>query len=137
MLQTNDLLTDLRNNLKKEVDDLKTLLQSTVIDMGLTPENMKRKLNAIYDRIRADCNQRDSFEADFALSEDGTIDMMEQIERLFSHGAARIAAEVVDELSSRIQRAIDKEEADYAASASDSGGSTACGAKAGRPPPRI
>jgi len=105
-----------------QVDELKTLLQSTVIDMGLTPENKARKLQAIYDRIRADCAARDLFESDFSASEEATVEMMEQVQRLFSHGPGRIAGEVVAELAQRIQQAIEKEEQDYVCSASDSVG---------------
>jgi len=122
MLQTNDLLNDLQSNLKKEVDELKRLIQETVIDMGLTPENKNRKIMAIYDRIRADCTERDLFDTNYETAEDSTMEMFEQLRRLFDNGPATIASEVVTELRHRIQLAIDKEEANYVTQTSDSVG---------------
>ena len=93
-----DLLAALQKQLKLEVEDLKNLLSSSILELT-TGGGPGKKLAAILKQLKIDCSQRSAFEVAEENREARMVGEMDALVKLLTSGAAAFAADVVSELS--------------------------------------
>ena len=101
LLNQNDILNALQETLKKEVDDLKHLLQSTAMEISLNAnsEQRNKKLQTMLMQLRADALARDSFENMTDTTQRRIVASFGQLREALMDGPDQIANAIVQDLS--------------------------------------
>jgi hypothetical protein len=101
LLNQNDILNALQDTLKKEVDELKHLLQSTAMEISLNAnsEHKNKKLQTLLLQLRADALARDAFESSADTTQKRIVASIAQLRDAFSQGPEEVAHAIVQDLS--------------------------------------
>eukprot|EP00599_Poterioochromonas_sp_BG-1_P015133 CAMPEP_0173155160 /NCGR_PEP_ID=MMETSP1105-20130129/13936_1 /TAXON_ID=2985 /ORGANISM="Ochromonas sp., Strain BG-1" /LENGTH=2955 /DNA_ID=CAMNT_0014071525 /DNA_START=806 /DNA_END=9673 /DNA_ORIENTATION=- len=101
LINQNDILSALQETLKKEVDELKSLLQNTAMEISLnaSSEQRNKKLQTILLQLRADALARDSFENNSDTTERRIIASIGQLKQILQEGPGNVATSIVHDLS--------------------------------------
>jgi len=113
LLSQNDMLNSLQDTLKKEVDELKSLLNTTAMDiaMGMGSDNKNKRLHTILLQLKSDCSARGVYESEVDTTDRRILSQIEQVRKTLSIGSEQLGNSVVNEV---VQQAIDKSDRDEA-----------------------
>ena len=99
------MLSGLQETLRKEVDELKSLLKDAASDMVanslLNPK--AQRLVALLQQLRADAVNRKHFETSFGTTSQEVFRQFENLQRLLSVGAVSVANDVVGQLCEQME----------------------------------
>ena len=96
-----DLLNGLQNSLKKEVDDLKSLLTNTILEIAPNGFSSLKyaKLKALLNKLKGDIKRRDLFEASLAINEIRAIKSLEKLQNSLQLGSSKLSEIIIEEIS--------------------------------------
>ena len=110
LIDQNTLLHDLQDTLRKEVDDLKSLLSiSNQTDNSNNNDNKDpereskiKKLHSLLNQLKNDINKRKYYEKNLDTSERKIHNMLRNLIRLLTQGPSVVADEIVEQISLQI-----------------------------------
>jgi hypothetical protein len=97
----NDRLSEIAESLKREVDDIKSMIVTTAQGGGggaLRLGNNPNKLNAVLSRLRADITQRTVYEHGLQGTEARLNQVLLRLQNLLDEGPTIISCKIVDEI---------------------------------------
>jgi hypothetical protein len=111
LINQNDLLSALQDTLKKEVDELKSLLSTTAqeIAMGMGSEGKNKRLHGLLLQLRTDTMTRGLYESEVDTTDKRILALIEQVRKTLSEGSKTLGNSIVHEI---VQQAIDLSDRD-------------------------
>ena len=106
LIDQNDLLETLHASLKKEVDELKSLITASAIEMGGgSSENRDQKVESLLVKLKSDLNSRAMFDMSAESSSTRALQLLQRIMDLLCNGSEHMANEVTKELAEKALKA--------------------------------
>ena len=100
----NDRLSEIADSLKKEVDDIKSMIVTTAQGGGFsTAAHSGNRLNAVVSRLRADVTQRTAYEHAQQATEARIRQALIRLQNLLDEGPTVVAGKIVDEVSEQAE----------------------------------
>jgi hypothetical protein len=109
LISQNDMLNNLESTLKKEIDELKSLLSATTIDF-LVDSNADKRLYAILSQLRADAISRGLYDSDFEVIDNRINLISRNVSSSLDLGVSKLASTVVREVVQEVINASDRDE---------------------------
>ena len=98
-----DLLNDIDKNLKKEIDDLKSLLTNAFLDFGPSESKQIERVQTLLKKLKRDTHRRDLFEASHDLGEHRSLQALGKVLNILSSlGPSAIADQIVEEILTQV-----------------------------------
>jgi hypothetical protein len=102
----NDLLHELQGSLKKEVDELKTLLTSGMLNLPQSNpmDGFPNKLSNLLIYLKKDLLSRDTFESTLTLTHQRLGHSLSSLNQLFSSGSHDFSVQIMNEITDLTER---------------------------------
>lgn len=112
LIDQNDLLETLHASLKKEVDELKSLISASAVEMGggIGDSKNERKIEALLTKMKSDLNSRAVFDQSLESSNARTLQLLERIMDSLRDGSPNFAREVTKEVVDKALKAYEYEQ---------------------------
>ena len=106
LIDQNDLLETLHASLKKEVDELKSLITASAIEMGGgAGEKTEKKVESLLVKLKSDLNSRAMFDMSAESSSTRALQLLQRIMDLLRDGGVHVANMVSKELVDKALKA--------------------------------
>jgi hypothetical protein len=102
LLTQNDMLTNLQDTLKKEVDELKQIMAQTSMELAMSTTNMEQKnkrVSAILIQLKTDTLARGVYENSFDTTDKRIFTCLDQVRSLLTDGADNVARNIVEDIT--------------------------------------
>jgi len=112
LLSQGGLLAALQNTLTKEVDELKSLLNTTAMDIAMTigKDNKSSRLRTILLQLKSDCGARGVFESDVLTTSKRILSLIDQVRKTLDLGSAQLGRSIVAEVVQQVTAAFERGE---------------------------